>query len=114
MSASRPVPGGQSGTDPAAKSLRNVSQFPTAAHEAILSRGVAFDAHRFRAVFPDRWGAFLRAHFRSATEVQFFFDVSERTAYGWWAGSGGRPTGDAVALAVVAFPAAFPRFLNAA
>lgn len=65
-----------------------------------------FDPHRFRAVFPDRWAGFLRAHHRNPEEVAYCYDVTFRTAMNWWDGVV-RPTGDKVALAAICFPADF-------
>ena len=45
-----------------------------------------FDLHRYRVVFPDRWSAFLRAHFRDHIHAAFMFGVSERCARNWWEG----------------------------
>ena len=46
--------------------------------------GHPFDLHRYRVIFPDRWAALLRAHFRDHVHVAFMFGVSERTARNWW------------------------------
>lgn len=51
-----------------------------------LLSGRPIDLDRFRAVFPDRWSAFLRAHFRNAVEVAYFFGTDEKTARNWLAG----------------------------
>jgi len=48
--------------------------------------GRPFDLHRYRVVFPDRWAAFLRAHFRDQMHVAYMFGVSDRTARNWWEG----------------------------
>ena len=89
--------------------------FPGAAHAELLTRGSgagfgaggrAFDAGRYRVLFPERWAGFLQSHFRSVGEVGWFFGVDQRTAQNWWEGSN-RPTGDKVALAAVRFPAGF-------
>lgn len=69
-------------------------------------RGRAVDLHRFRALFPDRWGAFLRANHRSAEEVAVFYGVTFRTAENWWHGVCG-PSGHAVALAALTRPESF-------
>jgi hypothetical protein len=47
-----------------------------------------FDLHHYRVVFPDRWMAFLHAHFRDHVHVAFVFGVSERAARKWWEGLG--------------------------
>jgi hypothetical protein len=48
--------------------------------------GQPFDLHRYRVVFPDRWSAFLKAHFRDHIHAAFVFGVSERTARNWFEG----------------------------
>ena len=63
--------GSQAGTTNAEKSPGTFSGMPA-------------DLHRMRVIFPDRWSAFLRNHFRNARHVQFFFDVDDRTARNWW------------------------------
>lgn len=68
--------------------------------------GVRFDPHAFRRVFPDRWSAFLRAHHRDATEVAYFYGVTDRAARDWWEGVSG-PRGAVVALAAAAEPEGF-------
>ena len=45
--------------------------------------------HGYRRCFPDRWAAFLRAHFQSATHVAAFFDVDHHTARAWLSGKHG-------------------------
>lgn len=67
---------------------------------------VPFDPWRFRAAFPDRWQAFLRAHYRSPEHVAVAFGVTERAARGWWEGTGG-PQGDKVVVAVMRHGGAF-------
>lgn len=74
------------------------------------SSGVRFDPHAFRRAFPDRWSAFLRAHHRDATEVAFFYGVTDRAARDWWEGVSG-PKGAVVALAAAAEPEGFERYL---
>lgn len=94
-----------------ATSFSNV--FPHAQHQELLSRGRAFDPHRYRVMFPERWMAFLRAHHRSIEEVAVFYDVTSRTATYWWEGTH-RPSGDKVALAATAHPAGFHKFMGSA
>lgn len=72
-----------------------------------------FDADRFRSVYPDRWQAFLKAHFRSIEEVAVFFGVTDEAARKWWHGVGG-PRGAQVSIAFTVFPAGAARFLRAA
>lgn len=50
--------------------------------------GRPFDLHRYRRLFPDRWAAFLRAHFHDSVHVAYVFGVSDRTARNWWDGIG--------------------------
>lgn len=45
--------------------------------------GRPINLRHYRAVLPDRWAAFLRAHFRNSVTVAFFFDVDEKTARNW-------------------------------
>jgi hypothetical protein len=91
-------PSGDTAPGPAGQSFGNVLD------------GRAFDPLRYRAVFPERWQAFLHAHFRSTLEVALFFDVTERAAGKWWNGTGG-PQGDKVVLAMVEFPRGVQEFL---
>jgi hypothetical protein len=79
-----------------------------------VSSGVSFqsrfDPHAFRRTFPDRWSAFLRAHHRDATEVAYFYGVTDRAARDWWEGVSG-PRGAVVALAAAAEPEGFARMV---
>ena len=65
-----------------------------------FSGGTPIDLMALRRCFPDRWSAFLRAHFRDHVHVAYFFGVDERTARNWW-NAIGAPRGEVV-LAVVA------------
>lgn len=76
-------------------------------------QGKPIDPYAFRRCFPDRWSAYLRAHFRSSLEVALFFDVTERTAANWLEGSN-RPSGDKVAIAAMMHPAGFKEHLTKA
>lgn len=78
-----------------------------------LIAGRPCDPRAFQRVYPDRWHQFLRAHFRSATEIACFFDVDERTARLWLEGSTA-PRGWVVSFAVMAIPSAAPFLLEAA
>jgi hypothetical protein len=80
---------------------RDVSSGGFAGH----SSGRRADLHGFRRSFPDRWSAFLRAHWRSHLEVALFFDCDERTARNWWAGTSG-PRAYHLAIAIRAVPCA--------
>lgn len=83
--------------------------------EQLLDRrlGVPFDPRRFRAVFPDRWTAFLHAHHQSVEEVAYFYGVTHEAARKWWEGVGG-PSGAQVAMAFTYFPADAARLLKVA
>ncbi len=70
-----------------------------------LSGGLPFDMMRFRAVFPDRWRGFLRAHFQNPVHVAYFYSIDEKTARNWWEGLSG-PSGAFVVATFKAFPAA--------
>jgi hypothetical protein len=63
------------------------------------------DPRRYRALYPDKWQAFLHAHFRDAVHVAYFFGVSERTGRDWWEGVTASQ-GWAVAYAIEAIPTA--------
>ena len=65
-----------------------------------FSGGTPIDLHAIRRMMPDRWSAFLHAHFRDRVHVAYFFGVDERTARNWWDGIGA-PRCEVV-LAVVA------------
>jgi hypothetical protein len=54
--------------------------------------------------------AFLRAHHRDATEVAFFYGVTDRAARDWWEGVSG-PKGAVVAMAAASSPAGFARII---
>ena len=70
-----------------------------------VADGRAVDLHRYRALFPQRWSAFLRAHFRDPVHAAYFFNVDEKTARNWFEGVTG-PQGWAVARAIAAVPTA--------
>lgn len=78
-----------------------------------LLMGRPFDPLAYRRCFPDRWPAFLRAHFRSHVEVAVFFSVGDRTARDWWEGVS---TGQAwaVGYAVATIPGAAGQLAEAA
>lgn len=86
----------QSATGPDQKS--STKTFPHAAHADKLAQ--PFDPWRFKAVFPDRWSAFLRAHYRNAEHVAHEYGVRYQTALNWWQGAH-RPSGQAVAQAAL-------------
>lgn len=44
------------------------------------------DLDGMRRKTPDRWMAFLHAHFRDTVSVAYFFGVDEKTARNWWNG----------------------------
>lgn len=64
-----------------------------------------FNLHRFRAVFPDRWTAFLKAHFQSHAQIAAFFDVDDKTARNWLDGTT-KPTAPTALIAVASIPGA--------
>lgn len=72
-----------------------------------------FDMHRFRTVFPDRWAALLKAHFRDIRHISFFFDVSERTARDWLNGVSA-PAGPFAVVACARIPGAIEQLMRAA
>lgn len=72
--------------------------------------GSRFDPHAYRRAFPDRWMQFLHAHHRDATEVAFFYGVTERAARDWWEGVSG-PRGSAVAIAAGTHPEGFSQIV---
>jgi hypothetical protein len=57
------------------------------------SRGTfPVDLHRYWAVFPDRWAAFLRSHFNGdLTLIMWSIGCSERQARDWLAGKNSPP-----------------------
>jgi len=64
-----------------------------------------------RVEFPEMWSRYLRAEFRNPQAVCLAFGVSFQTACNWW-NAVGRPTGDKVALDVLAHPGRFAGFLE--
>jgi hypothetical protein len=78
----------------------------------VLAPGRADDVIAFYAEFPDRWRAFLHAHFRDYRHVSFFFGVTEKAAQKWWDGIGGVNAGK-MAYACATIPTA-PQWLYAA
>lgn len=75
----------------------------------ILS-GRRIDLQAVRRMFPSRWSAFLRAHFRSSTEVAFFFDVNEKTARLWLEGATA-PRAEVVLALIERAPSVLPALL---
>lgn len=84
-----------------------------AARAAASCGELPVDLHRMRAVFPDRWQAFIKANFRDLQHIQFFFGVSERTAREWRDGVGS-PRAEAALYAVSRFPHALTQLMGAA
>lgn len=76
----------------------------------VSCHGSRFDPHAFRRAFPEKWRSFLRAHHRSATEVAFFYGVTDRAARDWWEGVSS-PRGAPVAIAAAKFPTGFALYL---
>lgn len=70
-----------------------------------LLSGRPCDPRVFRARYPDRWMAFLHAHFHGALHVAIFFEVDERTGRLWWEGVNA-PGGWAVDYAIQSIPSA--------
>ena len=68
--------------------------------------GRPVDPYRFKALFPDQWAAFLRAHHRRPEEVAVFYGVTFKTAENWWHGVTAG-TGASVAQAALAHPDGF-------
>ena len=65
--------------------------------------GRGFDPHRIHREFPDRWRAYILAHFTTLDQITRTFDVSEKTARNWWTGATGA-NGGHVAIAVQEHP----------
>lgn len=81
---------------------------PAASHDLPdLLRGRPCDPRMFRALYPTKWAAFLRAHFENPTHVAAFFDVDHHCARNWYEGKTG-PQGWAVNFALRAVPDAQP------
>lgn len=72
--------------------------------------GAALDPHRVAREWPERWSAYVRAHFRSTAEVCYLFSVDDRTARKWWNAEGGA-RGDKVVLAASMHPEGVVRYL---
>jgi hypothetical protein len=72
--------------------------------------GRRIDLHALRRVFPDRWAAFLRSHFRSSTEVAYFFDVNEKTARLWMEGATA-PRAEVILALIERNPSVLPALL---
>lgn len=72
-----------------------------------------FDLHRFRALFPDRWTAFLKAHFQSHAQIAAFFDVDDKTARNWLDGTT-KPTAPTALIAVARIPGAMAELIGMA
>ena len=77
------------------------------------ARRAALDPHRIHRQFPERWSAYIKAHYRSLSEISEAFDVSEKTARNWWTGRTGA-NGGHVAIAVDRHPVEAPQMLFAA
>ncbi len=111
MGQPKPIPGGQSfGFASGAGSGHEIGPQAglKAAHLAAIARRKAreaVDPETCYAGFPDRWRAWLHAHYRSARHVAQAFSVSERAAQKWWDGVGG-VNGGKVAYAVRTQPGA--------
>lgn len=76
--------------------------------------GGGVDPYREHCQFPDRWRAYLSAHFGNRPDVvALAFGVTERAARKWLAGETGCK-GGAVAIAVQLHPVTAPQMLWAA
>jgi hypothetical protein len=49
--------------------------------------GRPIDLAGMKRRLPGQWSSFIRAHFRSSTEVGYFFGVDEKTARNWFNGT---------------------------
>ena len=85
--------------------LAKIATPDAAASPGTLS-GRPCDPYAFRRLYPHKWRDFLRAHFRSATEVEVFFSIDDKCARNWWHGKTG-PQGWAVDFAREALAAPF-------
>jgi hypothetical protein len=81
--------------------------------DAGFSTGTPVDLHRMRTVFPDRWAAFLKAHFRDSVSVAFFFSVNEKTARLWMEGTTA-PRAEVVLSLIERAPSVLPFLLSEA
>ncbi len=90
---------------PVLQVARGVSVGNMAEVSSDIFQGRPIDLHRFRAVFPDRWSAFIRAHFQSTAHVAYFFGVDDKCARNWWNGTSG-PSGAFVAAVCAQYPQA--------
>jgi hypothetical protein len=66
----------------------------------------------YRAIFKDRWRAFIRANFQSAEHAAVCFGVDGSTAKKWWEGSHA-PSGYVVSIAYEREPEAAHAYLRA-
>ena len=101
VSDSDPVACDQSAPEQEGGSLGNKFACKTSALD-----GRPVDPYRFKALFPDQWAAFLRAHHRRPEEVAVFYGVTFKTAENWWHGVTAG-TGASVALAALSDPEGF-------
>jgi hypothetical protein len=85
--------------------LEKIATPDAAASPGTLS-GRPCDPYAFRRLYPHKWRDFLRAHFKSATEVEAFFSIDDKCARNWWHGKTG-PQGWAVDFAREALAAPF-------
>lgn len=97
------------GTKPAEQSFGLLSEQKS----ATKSGGCPVDLDARLRMFPDLWPQFLRAHFRSATEVAVFFDITERAARKWWEGDA-TPRGAQIIRLEAVRPGSIQYFLRAA
>ena len=69
------------------------------------------DPHAVRRTCPALWSQFLRAHHRDATEVAYFYGVTDRAARDWWDGVSG-PRGSVMMVAAILHPVGFARMTD--
>lgn len=94
----------------AADPTRRAAELAALAGGDTVARPTALDPHRIHRDFPDRWSAYIRAHFRTVAQVCAGFEVSERTARKWWDAEGGA-NGGHVAVACRTHPDSAPAML---
>lgn len=95
---------GSSGKGSASLGGQSSGQSSRASSPAIRPAPRPFDPWETAHEFPDRWRAYLHAHFRNHMVVSKMFNVSERAARKWWDGDGAC-RGDKVAMAIAMHPA---------
>lgn len=77
--------------------------------EHLSAQVISLDAYRINRDFPQRWQAYLRAHFACINDAALTFGVTERAARRWWNGAGSR--GPFVTIALRLHPVSAPAYL---